>query len=302
MIKTILITGGTGLIGQQLSKRLDEKGYQVRHLSRTENLAAKYPAYGWDTQAMTMNPKALEGVDGVIHLAGAGIADERWTAKRKEIIEKSRTKTSHLLYNYLAEAESKPTVVVACSAIGYYGNRGNEKLTEESTVGTDFMADICAKWEASEEPIRSLGIRMPTIRVGVVLSTQGGALPELTKTAALKTLAHFGDRYMSWIHIDDIVEAFVVALENESMNDYYNGTAPTPVTSKEMVNALEKAYGSTMLKMPAPAFGVRLALGEMADVVLNSTRVFPTNLEKIEFKYQQPDLVAALQDLFERKV
>jgi uncharacterized protein (TIGR01777 family) len=298
----ILITGGTGLIGQHLSKMLSLKGYKVQHLSRTENLNATFPAYGWDLSAMTMNEKALEGVDTIIHLAGAGIADKKWSAQRKKILEESRTKSSQLLHDSIQKIPNKVATFVACSAIGYYGNRGDEKLVEDSPPGTDFMADICVKWENSTAAIKKLGIRVPTIRVGVVLSTQGGALPEMTKTAPLRTLGHFGNRYMSWIHLDDICRIFVEAVENPSLTGYYNGTAPTPITSKALINAIEKAYGKTMLKAPAPAIGIRMAFGEMADVVLSSTRVLPANLEKTAFEFKYSTAVDALKDLFERKI
>lgn len=301
-MQTILITGGTGLIGQHLSSMLSNQGHQVRHLSRTENLNATYPAYGWDLEAMTMNPKALDGVDTIVHLAGAGIADQRWTPERKKIIEESRTKSSQLLYNYIMDRDEKPHTLVACSAIGYYGDRGAEKLTEDSSPGKDFMAEICIKWEDSTAAIKQLGLRVPTIRVGVVLSTKGGALPEMLKTAPVRTLGHFGDRYMSWVHLDDISRIFMEAVENQNLTAHYNGTAPTPVTSKELIDAIEKAYGKCMLKAPVPTPGVRLVFGEMADVVLNSTRVLPANLAPTSFEFRHPDLVAALKDLFERKI
>jgi uncharacterized protein (TIGR01777 family) len=304
-MKTVLITGGTGLIGKRLSYLLTQKGYAIRLLSRTENLGALYPTFGWDLNKMTINETALDGIDAIVNLAGAGIADKRWTTKRKKEIIDSRVLSSQLLYQYLSKmGADKPKVFVACSAVGYYGNCGESVLTEKSKVGDDFMSEVCDKWEKSALPIRDLGIRMPTVRVGVVLSTQGGALTELNQTAPFHIMGYFGlgKRYLSWIHIDDICNIFIAAIENNEMEACYNGTAPNPVNSFGMATALAKVSNKKMLKVPVPPLALKLALGEMSAVVLNSTRAVPQNLERLGFEFKYPNLDLALKNLFDNKI
>lgn len=303
-MKTILITGGTGLLGARLSDLLHERGYKVQHLSRTENLEAKYPAYHWDIQAQTLDKRALEGVHGIVHLAGAGIADARWTEKRKKVIIESRVDSTNLLSSYLAQQEQKPAVFVGCSAIGYYGNKGEHKLVESSPHGQGFLSEVCILWERAADSIREQGIRTPTIRIGVVMSTQGGALEKINMTYGFRLGAYFGNgqQYMAWIHIDDLCHIFIKALEEETMTGVYNGTAPSPVTNKALTKALSTAHQQCTLILPVPAFILRTAMGEMADVVLHSTRAIPQALLDLHHEYQFPELKGALKDLLKRKI
>lgn len=303
-MKTILITGGTGLLGSRISDLLSKKGYNVQHLSRQENLTAKYPAYKWDLATQTLDKRALEGVYGIIHLAGAGIADARWSAKRKQAIMDSRVVSTKLLAACLAEQTEQPAVFVTCSAIGFYGNQGDQKLVETTAPGHDFMSDVCVRWEQEAQSIRDQGIRTPTIRVGVVLSTQGGALQKINMSYGFRVGAYFsnGQQYMSWIHLDDISNIFIRALEDDHMKGIYNGTAPEPTTNKILSKALSKAHNQSTLIMPVPAFALRAALGEMADVVLHSTRAIPQALLEANYPFQFPNLVGALEDLINRKI
>lgn len=303
-MKTILITGGTGLLGSRMSDMLAQKGYQVRHLSRTQNLNAKYPAYQWDLKAQTMDPRALMGVDGVVHLAGAGIADKRWTAQRKQVLRDSRVHSTGLLSKAIQDSEDKPSVVVSCSAIGYYGNQGDQRLVETASPGEDFMSKICLEWEQAVDSIRGQGIRVPIIRVGVVMSTQGGALQKINMSYGFRVGAYFGwgQQYMAWIHIDDICNIFIHALEDEQMKGVYNGTAPEPVTNKHLAKALSTARDQHTLLVPVPTPALRLAMGEMADVVLNSTRVIPQALMDLQHEFLYPDLIQALEDVLRRKI
>lgn len=303
-MKTILITGGTGLLGSRMSDILTEKGYQVRHLSRTQNLNAKYPAYAWDLQAQTLDQRALDGVDGIIHLAGAGIADQRWSAKRKQTLRDSRVHSTTLLSQAIQERENRPSVVVSCSAIGYYGDQSDQKLVETTPPGKDFMSKLCVDWEQATNSIRQQGIRVPIIRVGVVLSTQGGALQKINMSYGFRVGAYFGwgQQYMSWIHIDDICGIFIRALEDEQMTRIYNGTAPEPVTNKHLAKALSTARQQHTLLVPVPTPALRLAMGEMADVVLNSTRVMPQALTELNYEFSHPDLIEALENVLRRKI
>lgn len=301
-MNTILITGGTGLIGSRMSDLLAQKGYQVRHLSRTENLNATYPAYHWDIQAQTIDPRALDGVDGIVHLAGAGIADKRWTPERKRIIRDSRVLSAELLSKAIAESAYKPSVFVSGSAIGYYGDQGDRKLVETSPPGKDFMSEICIQWERASDSIQAQGIRRPIIRTGVVLSTQGGALQKINMSYGFRVGAYFGDgrQYMPWIHLDDICGIFIRALEDERLTEVYNGTAPEPVTNKTLAQALSAAHDQSTLLVPVPTPALRLAMGEMADAVLNSTRAIPQALLDLEHVYEHPNLVSALEHLLKR--
>lgn len=303
-MKTILITGGTGLLGMRISFLLKEQGLNVRHLSRTENLNALYPAYKWDLNAQTIDSKALDGVDGIIHLAGAGIADSRWTKSRKQAILDSRVNSSKLLTKVLKERTDQPKVFVSCSAVGYYGDREDSLLDETAAPGTGFMSEVCVKWEQSVEGIRAMGIRTPVIRVGIVLSTKGGALPKLNMSYPLRVGSYFGDgqQYYPWIHLDDICQIFIKALLEKSMTGVYNGAAPAPVTNKKLAEAISKAHHQKTLLVPVPSFAAKTLLGEMSAVVLNSTRAVPQALQQMQHEFQFPDLVLALEDLFKRKL
>lgn len=303
-MKTVVITGGTGLLGMRISFLLKQKGYAVRHLSRNENLQATYPAYKWDLAAQYIDPNALKGVDALIHLAGAGIADGRWTNNRKKAILDSRIKSSELLSQTLLDMQKKPPVFVACSAIGYYGNQGDKVLTEKAPIGTDFMSDVCDKWEQSVAAIRQQGIRTPIIRVGIVLSTKGGALQKLNMSYPFRVGSYFGngEQYYSWIHLDDISNLFIHVLEDDTIKGIYNGTAPTPVTNKQLAQAIAKAYHQKTLLVPVPATAAKMLMGEMSAVVLNSTRVIPQALKERNYTFLFPDLVPALEDLLQRKL
>lgn len=302
-MKNILITGGTGLIGMHLSNLLTQKGYTVRHLSRRRNKQALYPAYQWDIEAGSIDSGAIEWADALLHLAGAGIADARWTERRKNILMDSRVQSTNLLCKYLADSTNPPAVVVSSSAIGYYGHQNDTVLDASSGHGTDFMSQICQAWEAAAAPIQKLGIRSAIIRIGVVLSTKGGALEQLLKSYSFRIGAYFGagDQYYSWIHIDDLCTWFIKAIENESMTGIYNGTAPKPATNKEIAWAISKALNKPSILIPVPTFMAKLMMGEMSAVVLNSTRVSqPAGIA--DFDYQFEALVPAIKDLVKRNI
>jgi uncharacterized protein (TIGR01777 family) len=303
-MKTVLITGGTGLLGMRISFLLKKQGLTVRHLSRTENLNATYPAYKWDLKDQTIDPKALDNVDGIIHLAGAGIADGRWTKSRKKEILDSRINSSKLLTKALKDRVDQPKVFVACSAVGYYGDRQDTILDETAKPGTCFMSEVCVKWEQSVEGVRALGIRTPVIRVGIVLSTKGGALAKLNMSYPFRVGSYFGNgqQYYPWIHLDDICQIFIKALLEDRMTGIYNGVTPLPTTNKQLAQAMSKAHHQKTLLVPAPLFAAKTLLGEMSAVVLNSTRAVPQALEKMQHEFQFTDLVVALEDLFKRKL
>ncbi|MCH2043089.1 MAG: TIGR01777 family oxidoreductase [Saprospiraceae bacterium] len=301
-MKTILITGGTGLIGQRLSQKLKEKGYQVRHLSRRANPNATFPAYQWDLSKNHVDPKAFEGVDSIVHLAGAGVVDKRWTTARKKEIEASRVNGIKLLYQYLSQKEHTVKSFVGASAIGFYGDTADRINTTETEAGKDFLSEICVRWEKASLAMEQLDLRTSLIRIGIVLSTKGGALEKMLPSYKVRIGAYFGDgeQYYSWIHINDLCKIFVEAIENENMQGIYNGVAPEAVSNKHLAKTIAKAMDKKALVMPVPAFALRLAMGEMAVAILDSTRVQPNRLLENKFVFDHPDLEQALRDLLEK--
>lgn len=295
----VLIAGGTGLIGQRLSDLLQDKGYNVTHLSRTRKLDAAYPAYAWDLKKSTIEQSAIEEADYIINLAGAGIADARWTSKRKRQIIDSRVDSTQLLKNYIQLHRPDLKAYISASAIGYYGERGDEPLNEQSSAGsTGFLAESVKAWEGAIEEVATTGVRTVGIRVGIVLSMEGGALTKMVLPAKLGANTYFGSgqQWYAWVHIDDICQLFIHALENGNMQGFYNGTAPNPLRNRDFAKVLGRVLYRPLL-VPAPAFGLRLAMGEMANVVLTSAKVLPERTLSTGFKFQFEHLESALRDL-----
>lgn len=297
---TVLIGGGTGLIGMRLSVLLKEKGYTVLHLSRTQNLEAEFPAYQWNLHQQTIEEEAIRKAAYIINLAGAGIADKPWTSARKKVIIESRTLSNQLLRKAVEEHKVTPKAYIAGAAIGIYGDRGDELLTENSQPGKEgFLAESCKQWESAINEWQITGIRTVAIRTGVVLANEGGALPKMTMSLPMGVAPYFGNgqAWYSWIHIDDIANMFLFALEQASLEGYYNGVAPLPVRNKELVQAIVKAKNAKALVMPTPSFALRLAMGEMADAILSSSKVSAEKIEAAGFTFNFPDVDSALKDL-----
>jgi uncharacterized protein len=295
-MNNILITGASGLVGTHLTKLLTERGHRVTHLGRSKK-ANIIPSFVWDVTKGTIEPKTFENIDTVIHLAGAGIADKRWTANRKQEILESRTKSTALLAKYV-NANPHVRTVVSASAIGYYGfNESAAPLTESSAVGTDFLAAVVQAWEAEADKITDS--RVVKIRTGIVLSKTDGALPEIAKPVRWGVGAPLGsgNQYVSWIHIDDLCRMFVKAVEDDSMHGAYNATAPHPVTNRELTKAIAQTLHKPLWLPAVPGFALKLALGEMANLVLYGSNVLPTRFQKDGFAFKFETLDKALQDL-----
>lgn len=301
MEKTILITGGTGLIGQRLTELLLEKRhYKIRYLSRKKRPIDNVEVFEWHPQEGKIEAAAFEGVDVVVHLAGAGVADKRWTESRKEEILKSRTESTQLIAQTIRSLPNAPKVVVNASAIGYYGiNTGDQLLHEDSPAGNDFLAEVTNKWEDAAKEIEQQGIRTVKIRVGVVLSPHSGALTKLLQPVRLGLGAPLGsgNQYMSWIHIDDITRIFMKAIEDDTMQGVYNGVAPAPVTNAEMTKQLASVVNRPAFLPNVPAFILKMMLGEMASIVLEGNKVSCDKIVKAGFEFQHPALKEALKDL-----
>jgi len=295
----ILISGSSGLIGSAAATALKSDGHNVVHLVRP----GKTPNPGdvlWDPMRATVDVASLEGVDVVIHLSGAGIADGRWTEERKQLLRSSRIDTTRVLVDSLSRLNQKPRALIVASAIGYYGNRGDEILTESSTNGTDFLALVCRDWEAEASRAAAMGIRTVMLRFGVVLSGKGGALPKMLTPFKLGVGGRLGSgqQWMSWIAIEDVVGIIRHAIASEQVSGPVNVVAPNPVRNEEFTRLL-----AGMLHRPAifaaPAFVLRLAMGEMADaVLLSSDRVKPEKMlaggYKFRFEILEPALRAAV--------
>jgi uncharacterized protein len=299
-MQTVLIAGGTGLVGSRLSELLRGRGYKVIHLSRRQNLDAEFPAYAWDIEKSTIDETALSQADYIINLAGAGIADKRWSAARKKLIIESRTQSTALLGRFIKEKSLKIKAYLSASAIGFYGNRQDDIMTEESSAGNGFLVESTIEWEKYVNEISSLGIRTIALRIGIVLTTKGGALEKMLISFWFRMGVYFGNgkQWFSWIHIEDVCNMFVWAIENEKVAGVYNAVAPNSLTNYDLTKAISDAKGGGYLMFPTPVFALRLGMGEMADVVLNSTRVSAQKVENQGFRFQFREIIPALRDLF----
>jgi len=298
---TILIAGGAGLIGTRLSELLTEQGHSVRLLSRTPKTTGHF---FWDPAAGEIDSAALQGVDYVINLAGAGIADKRWTNARKEELVQSRVQSAALLSREFKRMAERPRAYISASAIGYYGNTWETLVREDSpTADKSFMVDCCQQWEKAADQMTPLGIRTVKFRIGVVMAKEGGALAEIVNPLRFGLGAYFGDgqAWWSWIHREDVCRAFAWAIENQQAEGVFNLVAPSPVRGKVLVKAIAKAMRQPAIMVPAPSFVLRLIFGEMSAVILNSNRVSADKLISAGFVFKWPEVNAALSDIFAPK-
>ncbi|RPJ54183.1 MAG: TIGR01777 family protein [Acidobacteria bacterium] len=280
------ITGARGLIGTRLSERLESLEHATRPLPR-----------------LVEDPVVLEDLDVIVHLAGAPIGEGRWSKERKDLIRDSRIQGTRSLVKAISRLKKRPRVLVSGSAIGYYGNRGDEELTESNGPGQGFLPEVCREWEAEASAAGRLGMRVVIVRTGIVLSTRGGAFPRLLQPFQwfVGGPLGMGQQWMSWIHIDDEVDVIRFASETEALEGPVNATAPTPVTNLHFAKELGHLLGRPSL-LRTPAFTLRTALGrEMADeLLLTSQKVMPAKLQKHGFQFRLPTLAEALKELLEK--
>jgi uncharacterized protein (TIGR01777 family) len=295
----VLVTGSHGLIGSALVQALQLGGHKVRRAVRG---TATPPDVTWDVPSMYIDAKALEGVDAVVHLAGEGVAARRWNAAHKERVRRSRADGTRLLSEALADLDRPPTVLVSGSAIGYYGDRGDEVLTEDSPPGDDFLSGVCQEWEAATRPAEEAGIRVVHLRTGIVQTARGGALRKQLPLfrAALGGRLGTGRQWVSWVSLADEVGAILHALRRDSLRGPVNATAPNPVTNADFTKALSGALHRPAV-LPVPRAALSVVLGrEMAASLLASQRVLPDRLEADGFTFRHPTidegLAAALRD------
>jgi uncharacterized protein len=296
----ILITGGTGMIGQRLTELLLQKGHKVTYLSRSKEKKANIDVYQWNIEKKNIEEGALENADYVVHLAGAGIADKRWTDERKQEIINSRIQPIELINKYLQEKNIKLQGFISASAIGYYGgDTGETKLDENSKAGNDFLAECTQLWELTAQKIK-LSERIVSIRIGIVLSEKGGALPKLVQPIrfGLGAALGSGKQFMSWIHIDDLCQIFIKAIEDKTMKGAYNAVSPNPIRNKEMTEVAAKILKKPLWLPNVPSFVLKLVFGEMGIVVTGGNFVQNKRLsQETNFQYKFTNIKAALSDL-----
>jgi len=295
----ILITGASGLIGKELQKSLRAREHELLLTTRVQPTDPNN--IRWDAEKGFEKPEDLEGIDAVIHLAGESIAALRWTDEKKKAIRESRVKGTRSVVDAIARLKAKPKVLVAASAVGYYGERGDEILTEASGAGEGFLPDVCKDWEAESRRAEDAGVRTVLLRTATVLSKDGGALGTMLLPFKLGVGGVIGDgkQWFSWISLDDHIAAIIFALENENLRGAINSTSPNPVTNE----AFTKTMGDVLYRptfIPLPEFAVSTLLGEMGDaLLLTSTRVVPKRLEDAGFEFKYPDLKPALEHAIE---
>ena len=302
---TILITGGTGLVGKALSAHLVSKGHQVIILTRTlpkEKKDGPIQFALWNVKKQTIDLQALQSADYIVHLAGAGVVDKKWTDEYKKEILTSRTESSALLVNSLKTNSHKVKAIVSASAIGWYGEdkQAGFAFTEDDPADAGFLGETCRLWEDSIEPVTQLGIRVCKIRTGIVLSNDGGALAEFKKPIALGVAGILGNgkQIVSWIHITDLCRIFEHAIVKDDLHGAYNAVAPAPVSNKELTMQLAQLMkGSFFIPMHVPGFVLKLMLGTRSVEVLKSTTVSCKKIQQSGFTFLYPGIKPALQEL-----
>jgi len=315
-METILIAGGSGSIGTRLTKLLLQKEYRVIVLSRKRSikdipaLSALQKKYGvlqiarWDTDNRTIDESAISSADYIINLAGAGIAEKRWTPERKEEIVHSRTNACSLIIQALRQYDNKVKAVISASAIGWYGKDSNditpEGFTESMSAANDFLGSTCQAWEAGIAPVSSLGKRLVILRTGIVLGKTGGAFTEFRKplNIGIAMIPGSGKQVISWIHEDDICGIYMYALENRQINGVYNAVAPEPVSSRELISEIAQQHrGKIYLPLHIPSFALRWGLGELSGEILKSTTVSCKKITDAGFVFSYPGIAKAVKQL-----
>jgi len=299
-----LITGGNGLVGTELTTLLLERGFEVYNLSRSGRAPKGAKGFKWDYENDYVDSKALEDVDVIFHLVGASIADKRWTNSQKKIIIESRTKTAQLLFDHFSQNDRKPTHIISASGSGYYGyNSGNKSFDENDPLGDGFLAEVTRQWENSIKNFSDLGIKTTSLRIGMVLSQNGGALEKLKMPIKLGVGSPIGSgkQIISWIHISDLVNLFIFLYE-QKLEGVYNGVASETLNNKDFTKGLASALNRPLIMPNVPAFVLKLMMGEMAtEIILGGNSSSNKKVVKAGFQFEYDDLKTALEDLLKPK-
>lgn len=298
-METVLITG-VGLISTSLGKKLEERGYQVKYLTRSKKNDAKKQYFQWNYKEAYIEKGALEGIDHVIHLAGANIGATRWTTKRKTEIIESRTNTSALLLDKIKSGKMPIQSYISASAVGYYGAITGQKILNETDLPSqDFLGETCRLWEKSTEKFHDLGIRTVILRTGVVLTPAGGALEKIADPIknGIGAALGSGNQYIPWIHINDLCNLYISAIENDQMNGAYNAVSDDFVTNRELTNKIGRIVKKKIWMPNIPGFILKIALGQMSDLVLYGSKISNKKLINTGFKFDYPTIDKALVSL-----
>ncbi|GGH21243.1 TIGR01777 family oxidoreductase [Mucilaginibacter phyllosphaerae] len=298
--QNILITGGSGLLGRQLTKALLDAGHNVSHLSRSPGKNPKVKTFLWDVPNNKIDEHCIDGVDAIIHLAGAGIADKRWTDTRKKEIIESRTRSIGLIYGLMRQKAHKVNTVISASGIGYYSDRGDEVLTETAPPAHDFMGECCIAWEEAVDAGKEFDLRILKFRTGVVLTTEGGALPQLALPVKLAVGSPLGSgkQWVSWIHHRDVIDIYLFGLGNKALSGVYNMAAPIPVTNQQLTQAVAKQLRRPLWAPKVPAFLIKILFGELSTLVLGSTRTSAQKIEDAGYQFKYNDVASALKEIY----
>ncbi|RYE00857.1 MAG: TIGR01777 family protein, partial [Sphingobacteriaceae bacterium] len=284
-----------------LTNLLLQKGYTVSHLSRKENHIPQVKTFLWDIAQNKIDENCINGVDIIIHLAGAGVADARWTDDRKREIIDSRIQSIQLIYSLLKQHPNKVKKIISASATGYYSDRGDELLTEESSPGGDFLGKCCVDWEQAVDEGKALGLEVLKFRTGVVLTDEGGALKQLALPIkfGFGTVLGSGQQYIPWIHLQDTISMYLFGVENP-LTGVYNMVAPNPVTNQKLTVITAIQLHRPLWLPHVPAFALKLLMGEMSAVVLSSTRVSADKIERAGFQFKYPTIKEAIREIYAR--
>jgi uncharacterized protein len=300
----ILISGGTGLIGSYLATRLKGKGYNVALLSRNPVQEHGFAMYNWDPERSVIDSGAISDADYIVHLAGANIGERRWTTERRKLIIESRVKTGDLLFKTFSDSSKKPKAFISASAVGYYGAVTSDKIFFEGDLpANDFLGNTCRQWEQSADRFEELGIRTVKIRTGVVLSRRDGALPKMALPVRIGFGSSLGNgrQYIPWIHIGDLCNIYIRAIEDSKMRGAYNAVAPDYTTNKDFTRILAHILNKPFWFPNIPAIFLKVLFGEMSAVILEGSRVSSDKIIAAGYKFLYPELRNALDDLFRGK-
>lgn len=303
-MKTVLITGGTGLIGRNLLKKLKEKGFDVSVLSTSANKPGDYKTYSWDPASGKIDEQAVAEADYIIHLAGANIGATKWTASRKQVIIDSRVKSGELLFKTYKENPARLKAFITASATGYYGAVTAEKIfNEDDPPANDFLGETCRLWEDTAGLFEKAGVRTVKLRTGIVLDKHDGALARLMLPVKMYAGSALGSgmQYMPWIHMDDLCGMYIKAIEDAGMSGTYNAAAPEHITNREFTKAVASALKRPFWFFRVPAFALKLILGEMSAIVLEGSRVSSEKIIKAGFSFSYPELKPALKNILSEK-
>ena len=303
-METVLITGGTGLVGKHLSNKLQEKGYSVVFLSRASQKTSSIKIFEWNYQENTIDNSVFNNIDYIIHLAGANIGEKRWTNNRKQLILDSRVKTGQLIFDKIKEQKKSIKAFISASAIGYYGTITSETIFKETNLSAnDFLGNICNQWEKIADKFEEIGIRTVKIRTGVVLTEKEGALSKMITPVkmGIGSAIGTGKQYLPWIHIDDLCGIYIKAIEDKTIQGSFNAVAPDYRTNKDFTNILASVLNRPFWFPNIPAFTMNLMFGEMSSILLKGSRVSSDLIISKGYNFMFPNLRKALIDLLIKK-